>query len=153
MSVKIIQTVAELAAPIVEENGLTLWHVEFKKEGADWFLRVFIDSDAAVTLEHCETVSRALEKKLDEKDPIETQYILEISSAGITRDLITDEHYKKMQGKEIEIKLYKPNAKKQKILVGILKDHSGGIISLLQDEQIIEIKQSECAKVNLYYSF
>lgn len=71
--------------PIIAEKGLELVDLEFVKEGVNWYLRVYIDKDGGVNIDDCEAVSRALEVKLDEKDPIEQAYILEVSSPGIDR--------------------------------------------------------------------
>ena len=69
------------------EGGLELVDLEFVKEGANWYLRVYIDKEGGVSIDDCEAVSRALEAKLDETDPIEQAYVLEVSSPGIDRPL------------------------------------------------------------------
>ena len=79
--------VLPLQEPFVEANGLELVDLEFVKEGVNWYLRVYIDKDGGVNIDDCELVSRALEAKLDEIDPIEQAYILEVSSPGIDRPL------------------------------------------------------------------
>ncbi len=124
---KITDVVAELAGDYLAENGYELYNTEFVKEGRDWFLRVYIDKlpvidvpaetedeaasesevQAYISTEDCEKVSRFLSEKLDESDPIEQNYYLEVSSPGMDRPLITPEHYERYVGHEIEIKLYK----------------------------------------------
>ena len=113
---KITETVAEILAGFLEENGYELYHSEFVKEGKDWFLRVYVDlaagkdaegNDVYISTEDCEKVSRYLSEKLDEADPIEQNYYLEVSSPGMDRPLIKPEHYKRYVGEEIELKLYK----------------------------------------------
>jgi len=84
---KIEDLVAELAEPITQELGLELVDVEFQKEGGSWFLRIFIDKETGIDLEDCEKMSRALDLKLDETDPIQQPYHLEVSSPGIDRSL------------------------------------------------------------------
>ena len=98
--------VLEIAEPIILEKGLELADLEFVKEGPNWYLRIYIDKQGGVTIEDCETISRILEKKLDEKDPIEQAYILEVSSPGIDRPLKKPEHFQKYIGEIIDIKLY-----------------------------------------------
>ena len=88
-----VAEVTELVQPIVEELGLTLWDVRYVKEGAMWYLRIFIDKDEGVSIDDCETVSRAIDAPLDELDPIEGNYTLEVSSPGIERELILDRHF------------------------------------------------------------
>lgn len=121
---KITDVVTELAGEYLSENGYELYNTEFVKEGRDWFLRVYIDKapvaetedaetedeaeeQAYISTEDCEKVSRFLSEKLDESDPIEQNYYLEVSSPGMDRPLITPEHYERYVGHEVEIKLYK----------------------------------------------
>ena len=75
------QLVHSLAEPIAHEKGLRIWDVRFEKEGASWYLRVFIDKDSGVTIDDCEALSRPLNDLLDEKDPIKQGYFLEVGSA------------------------------------------------------------------------
>ena len=118
---KITDVVAELSGDFLAENGYELYNTEFVKEGRDWFLRVYIDkvqsgvtTDGAgedqpqyISTEDCEKVSRFLSEKLDEADPIEQNYYLEVSSPGMDRPLIKPEHYERYVGEEVEIRLYK----------------------------------------------
>ncbi len=101
------QLVFELAKPIADENGCDIWDVRFEKEGASWYLRVFIDREGGVNIDHCEAVSRPLSDILDEKDPISQGYFLEVGSAGIERELIRESHFAASLGKLVNIKLYK----------------------------------------------
>ena len=98
----------DLILPIIEENKFELVDIEFVKEGPNWYLRVFIDKDEGITIDDCELVSKAFEKKLDEEDIIKQAYILEVSSPGIDRPLKKDKDFKRCIGKLIDIKLYKP---------------------------------------------
>lgn len=111
---KVTQVVEELLADFLEQEGYELYHSEFVKEGSDWFLRVYIDfkpengaGERYVSTDDCEKVSRFLSEKLDESDPIEQNYYLEVSSPGMDRPLITPEHYARYVGEEVEIRLYK----------------------------------------------
>ena len=112
---KITEVVAELAGEFLAENGYELYNTEYVKEGRDWFLRVYIDKVQAaeqeeqsyISTEDCEKVSRFLSEKLDEADPIEQNYYLEVSSPGMDRPLVRPEHYERYVGEEVEIRLYK----------------------------------------------
>ena len=86
----IVASVRAAIAPVVEGLGYSIWDLEYVKEGADWFLRVTIDSPSGITIDDCETVHRAIDPVLDEVDPIEGAYHLEVSSPGIERELRTD---------------------------------------------------------------
>ncbi|MCM3594263.1 ribosome maturation factor RimP [Metabacillus idriensis] len=108
MSKKVTEIVAELAMPILDELTLELVDVEFVKEGKEWFLRVFIDSSDGIDIEHCAIVSEKLSEKLDETDPIEQNYFLEVSSPGAERPLKKDSDFTKSIGKNVYIKTYEP---------------------------------------------
>lgn len=82
---KVTDVVAQLAQPIVEQAGCTLWDVEYVKEAGEWFLRVYIDKEGGVDINDCEAVSRPLSDLLDEADPIQGSYTFEVSSAGLDR--------------------------------------------------------------------
>ena len=69
-----VDTVTALAQPVVAEMGLQLWDVRFEKEGASWYLRLFIDKEGGVTIDDCENLSRRMDKILDEADPISQSY-------------------------------------------------------------------------------
>ena len=88
-----VAAVWDIAAPIAEQLGLDIWDIRFVKEGADWFLRIFIDKDGGVTIEDCENMSRAMDAPLDEADPIPQSYCLEVSSPGVERELTRDSHF------------------------------------------------------------
>lgn len=96
---KVESQVAELLNPIVLQQNVNVWDLEFKKEGPDYFLRVFLDKDGGISIDDCERVSRALEQVLDETDPIPQAYILEVSSAGLDRVIKYKEHFEKCMGK------------------------------------------------------
>ncbi len=104
----ISELVTGLIKDVVEECGCTLWDVEFVKEGADYSLIVSIDKEGGVSLEDCEMVNDAVNPIIDEADPIEESYFLEISSAGLERELTKPEHIKAYVGSEVTAKLYAP---------------------------------------------
>ena len=83
-----VAAVWQIAQPIAESLGLELWDVRFVKEGADWFLRIFIDKEDGVSIDDCEAMSRAIDKPLDDADPISQSYCLEVSSPGVERELV-----------------------------------------------------------------
>ena len=123
------QSVRDLVKPIVEQLGYQLYDVEYVKEGKDYFLRVYIDSDNGIDLDDCEKVSNELDPILDEKDPISTSYSLEVSSCGLERHLREKEHYEMAIGKNIEVKLFKA-LENEKQFEGMLKNVSDNSITL-----------------------
>lgn len=97
----------ELVTPIIDEHAFELVDVEYVKEGADYYLRVYADKEGGITIDDCVLISRALEAKLDAEDFIPDAYILEVSSPGLGRPLKKEKDYKRSIGKEVDIKLYK----------------------------------------------
>ena len=143
---KVAQTVFDLARPLVEGMGLSLWDVDFFKEGAEFDLLVTIDRPGgAVGLEDCEAVSRALSPLLDEEDPIEESYCLEVSSAGLCRELVRPEHFAAFTGKPVTVKLYAPRDGK-KLFTGALAACTDEEITLSAPEGDLTFARSEVAK-------
>ncbi|QIB69040.1 ribosome maturation factor RimP [Aminipila butyrica] len=156
--VKIKDLVEDLLASFLAENGLELYNVEFIKEAKDWFLRVYIDKaetagEEYISTDDCEMVSRFLSEKLDENDPIEQNYYLEVSSPGMDRELFRERDYQRYAGSQVEVSLYQALNGKKKLegqLVGIQED-----TLILTDEknQQIEIPVSKVAKTRLAVIF
>lgn len=141
--------VMELAKPIAEELGLTIWDIRFEKEGAMWVLLVVIDKEGGVSINDCEAMSRPLDKKLDEVDPIEQSYCLEVSSAGIERELTQDWHFEACRGEQVLLRLIRPYQGEREFqgeLLG-LKD---GAVQLRIGEEEFSFSKSDTAFVRLY---
>ena len=105
---KVTEIVAELARPVVEEHGCTLWDVEYVREAGQWYLRLLIDKQGGVDILDCEAISRKLSDLLDEADPIEGSYTLEVGSAGAERALKRPADFQRYLGSPVLVKLYKP---------------------------------------------
>ena len=105
---KITELTAELAAPSIEKQGCTLWDVEYVKEGGTWYLRVLLDKEGGVDILDCEAISRELSDALDEVDPIEGSYTLEVGSAGAERSLKRPGDFERFMGSPVLVKLYRP---------------------------------------------
>ena len=105
---KVTELTARLAAPIIEEQGCSLWDVEYVKEAGTWYLRVLIDKEGGVDILDCEAISRQLSDLLDEADPIEGSYTLEVGSAGAERALKRPADFLRYLGSPVLVKLYKP---------------------------------------------
>ena len=111
----------------VEEQGVSLWDVRFLKEGASWYLRVFIDSPNGISIDDCTNVSHAIDPIIDEADPIDVSYYLEVCSPGLERELTRPNHFEKSVGKTVKIKLYKA-VDGVKELTGILKSAAERVV-------------------------
>ena len=146
---KVTELTAQLAAPIVEEQGCTLWDVEYVKEAGSWYLRVFIDKEGGVSINDCEAVSRPLSDKLDEVDPIEGSYVLEVGSAGADRVLKKPEHFAAFIGSEVEVRLYRAQEGKKEF-VGVLEQYENGDVQLEGD---LRFEKKDVAQVRLHVTF
>ena len=134
--------------PIGKENGLSIYDVEYVKEGSDWYLRGYIEKEEGVNIKDCEVVSRAVSDILDKEDFIEDAYILEISSPGLGRALKKDKHFDKSIGEQVEIRLYKP-VEKQKEFTGILDSYDKDSITLTNVDDTVNTMRFERANVAL----
>ena len=110
MANKVVSLVEDLVKDFLKENDLYLWDCEFVKEGRDWFLRLYVDRTDGeyVSTDDCEKVSQFLSAEMDERDPIEQNYYLEVSSPGMDRELIKPEHFRACLGQEVEVRTYVP---------------------------------------------
>ena len=104
---KITELTAELAAPVIAEQGCTLWDVEYVKEAGSWYLRVLLDKEGGVDILDCEAISRKLSDLLDEADPIDGSYTLEVGSAGAERVLKRPGDFQRYIGSPVLVKLYR----------------------------------------------
>ena len=141
-----------LLLPIVEKHGIEIYDVEYVKEGADWYLRAYIDKPGGVDINDCEHVSRALSDALDREDFIEEAYILEVSSPGLGRALKKDKHFEKSLGEEVEVKTYKP-VDGSKEFAGILKSYDDKTITIEIDNIEISFAKSDIALIRLALDF
>lgn len=146
-----VSKVWELCEPIVKDFGLSLWDVRYVKEGADWYLRIFIDKEGGVDITDCEKVSRAVNTPLDELDPIENAYCLEICSPGIERELVRDEHFMQFIGADIMVKMRRPIEGIGKDFCGVLKDYDNGMVTISDHsgENEVTINKKDAAWIKL----
>ncbi len=146
---------SELAKPLLEELGLSLWDVTYGKEGTVYILRYLIDKEGGVDITDCENFSRGVEILLDEADPVAGGYTLEVSSPGIERELTKPEHFEKCIGMTVAVRLYRA-VEGVKDFVGKLTAYSEGTISILIDEEDdieMQLTKAEAAFIRLYYEF
>ncbi|MBM7613703.1 ribosome maturation factor RimP [Alkaliphilus hydrothermalis] len=150
---RVEKLIEELVLPIVEKEDFELVDVEYKKEGPHRYLRVFIDKTGGITLDDCQNVSMALSDKLDELDPIEENYFLEVSSPGLDRPLKKDSDFDKFKGEAVEVKLYEP-LMGQKVIEGELVGLVDDKIQLnVKGAGVIEIPRDKAAMTRLAIKF
>lgn len=146
----IAEQVTALLTPKINEMGYDVWDVEYKKEGADFHLIITIDKPEGIYIEDCEAVHRAIDPILDEADPIEGMYYLDVSSPGIERDLRTDKHILASIGEVCEAKLFAPlnGAKAYK---GTLISYEDGILKLGCATGEVDIPRESISKLKTVY--
>lgn len=146
------EKVDRLLRPTVEALGYTLWDVEFVREGSDRILRLTIDAEGGIGLDDCEKVSHAVDPILDETDPIECAYSLQVSSPGLERDLKTPYHYLSCLGQEVELRLFAPLDGK-KSLRGKLVAFEDGKITLDMNGQPLTLALDAVSKGKTVFEF
>ncbi len=148
-----VAIVTDLAIKVCESFNVNLWDVRFEKEGAMWYLRIFIDKENGVDINDCENVSRALDKILDEVDPIDQSYTLEVSSPGVERDLVREEHFKAFIGQDITVRLIRA-VEGIRDFVGELVSYENGDITIKLDEDLsMTFKLNETSFVRVVDKF
>lgn len=139
-----------LAEPVAAELGLSLWDVRFIKEGASWYLRIYIDKEETdVSIDDCVAMSRRMDKLLDETDPISQSYCLEVSSPGVERELTRPEHFEICEGWPVLIKLIHP-ADGIKEIAGILQSYQDNTITIqTENGETKSFQKKETSSVHL----
>lgn len=141
-----------LLAPIAQANKVSIYDVEYVKEGSDYYLRAYIDKPEGVSIQDCENVSRALSDALDEEDFIPDAYILEVSSPGLGRALKKDKHLQASIGQEVEIRLFRPIDKCREFS-GTLESFDAKVIVIRDGENIRTFERPDVALVRLAFDF
>ncbi len=150
---KTIEAKAEqLAIPVIEEKGFQFVDAEYIKEGEDYYLRIYADKEGGITIDDLESVSRIISDKLDEDDFINDQYILEVSSPGLGREIKKDRDYERNIDKPVEVHLYKA-IEKEKVFVGTLVKYDDSVITLNIDDKQLEIEKKNISQIKEYFEF
>ena len=142
------ERVYELIKDAVEAEGVRLWDVRFLKEGASWYLRVFIDKPEGISIDDCTNVSHAIDPIIDEADPIDVSYYLEVCSPGIERELTRSRHYEESLGKQVRLKLYRAYDGKKEI-TGTLEDVTEEDVTLVTEGNALTVERKNISKANL----
>lgn len=142
------EKVYELIKDAVEAEGVRLWDVRFLKEGASWYLRVFIDKPEGISIDDCTNVSHAIDPIIDEADPIDVSYYLEVCSPGIERELTRSRHYEESLGKQVRLKLYRAYDGKKEI-TGTLEDVTEENVALVTEGNALTVERKNISKANL----
>ena len=149
--------VTKMLMPFLAENGLDIYKVEYKKEGPSWVLRVCLDKPADaeseyVSIDDCEKVTVWLSEELDRNDIISRSYNLEVSSAGLDRELIKDSDYVRFAGRPVEVKTFE-QINGSKSHDGVLLGKENGIVTIDSGAGELAIPADKIAKINLAVVF
>ncbi len=152
MGESIMEQVEAIIAPVITEQGLELVDVEYVKEGAHWYLRIYIDKEGGVDIDDCTNVSHLVSGVLDKHDPIAQAYMLEVSSPGLERPLKKDEDFERFTGKLVRVLT-------KEVYQGY-KEFTGYLVGLIEDDIVLEYEKERMAipraivdKANLTFEF
>jgi len=149
---KIEEKVESLVKDKIEKIGYELYDVIYTKEGSNKILRIVIDSEKGISLDDCEKVNNEIKETIDEANPIEEQYFLEISSPGIERLLRKDWQLKKFKGEEVNIKLFKKDENGKKEYTGTLGDVTENTLDVETEGENTTIDRKIISQVKTVYT-
>lgn len=140
-----------MAKPLADELGLKIWDVVFLKEGADWYLRIFIDKEEGINIDDCVDMTHAINPILDKEDPISQEYTLEVCSPGINRKLTKPEHFMAFLENPVRVRLIRPTDEGKREFEGILIDASenGDFEIIIEEDLTVSFNKKECSWVIL----
>ncbi|KGK90568.1 ribosome maturation factor RimP [Desulfosporosinus sp. HMP52] len=137
MSEVIEKQIGSMVEPLIKEKGLELVAVEYLKEGAHWYLRLYIDKEGGVDMDDCSAISHVVSEMLDQKNPIPQAYMLEVSSPGLERPLKKEEDFVRFRGSMVMV--HTTSSFKG------FKKFSGNLIGLINDEIVLEYNDEHIA--------
>ena len=146
------ELIANEVEQIIAGTSLELVDVEYVRE-KNWYLRVFIDKDGGVDLEDCQRVSEKLSKVLDEKDPIQDNYLLEVSSPGLDRILKKDKDFVRYAGRSVDIHFFKPYQGAKDIVADLVHKKEDGTITVRIDDHEEQLTMKDISQIRLHIDF
>lgn len=141
------EAVRAIVQPYAEQLGLRIWDVTFTKEGTSWYLRIYIDKDGGVNIDDCAAMSRAVDEPLDEADPIDQAYFLEVCSPGIERELRREEHFAAYIGRKVKVRLIRA-VDGVREFSGVLKEFQDGVLTVENSQGSITFNKKDAAHIN-----
>lgn len=150
MKKSIKETVRDAVSETITGLGYEIWDITYSKVGADYHLEITIDSPEGINIEDCEKVHRAIDPILDECDPIEGFYYLDVSSPGVERELRTEEHIARSVGEKVRAKLFAAKGGKR-VILGILSAFEDGKLTITEQEGEIILTPAEISKLTTVF--
>ncbi|GJL80074.1 MAG: ribosome maturation factor RimP [Nitrospinaceae bacterium] len=148
----ITESIIGLIEPVIQEESLELVDVEYKKLGKTWTLRVYIDNDRGITVDDCQKISRQIEDMIEIDDLIANPFVLEVSSPGLDRPLKKVKDFLRYKGKSVEVKTFSPIENRREFH-GIIQNCKDEVLSLKEEEALINIPLDKIAKAKLIIEF
>lgn len=150
MKKSVRETVREAIEPTVTGMGYDIWDIQYSKVGADYTLEITIDKAGGITIDDCEAVHRAIDPIIDECDPVEGFYYLQVSSPGIERELRTDDHLARSVGERVEAKLFSP-VDGRKSVTGRLSSFDADSITIDEEGGSVTLPRQAVSKLSTVY--
>ena len=150
MKKSIKETVRDAVSETITGLGYEIWDITYAKVGADYHLEITIDSPSGINIEDCEKVHRAIDPILDECDPIEGFYYLDVSSPGVERELRTEQHISRSVGEKVRAKLFAQKDGKR-VIVGILSAFEDGKLTISEESGDIILTPAEISKLTTVF--
>lgn len=148
MAVSVADKVFALIKDTVEGQNVSLWDVRFVKEGANWYLRVIIDGENGISIDDCTNVHHAIDPILDEADPIDKSYYLEVCSPGLERELTREAHFEACAGEKVKLKLYKAKDGVKEFFGTLVSGNKDAVVVSIDDKDT-EFLRSEISFIKL----
>ena len=148
MAVSVADKVFALIKDTVEGQNVSLWDVRFVKEGANWYLRVIIDGENGISIDNCTSVHHAIDPILDEADPIDKSYYLEVCSPGLERELTREAHFEACAGEKVRLKLYKAKDGVKEFFGTLVSGNKDAVVVSIDDKDT-EFLRSEISFIKL----
>ena len=121
------ENVGQQIQRIVESEGLELVHIDYRRQGPQFLLRIDIDKEGGVTVEDCSLISQQVSTWLDVEDPIPGEYELQVSSPGLDRKFYKPADYEKFNGRLVRVKTSRA-IRGLHVIVGRLKSFDGATV-------------------------
>lgn len=151
---KIEKMVFDMAEPFAKEIGCEVIETEYKKEGSDYYLRIYIDKESgSIGTDDCEYVSRKVEIELDREDPIKDSYILEVCSPGIDRELKREKDFVRFMGNDVDIKFYAPRDGKKEYCGKLIAYDNGKVLVECENKKVISFNKNDVVYIKLAVKF
>ena len=149
----VIAAVSDVVAPVVAELDLELVEVQFRSEEGGWVLRLSIDSESGITLEHCTAVSRAVSDLLDVEDMVGHAYRLEVSSPGLSRPLRDLRDYQRCLGRKAKLTTREAIGAYGSVVIGSIKAAADDSITLDVEGETVVVPLLLIARAKLVVEF